>query len=96
MKDFYKAKLIQIEDVMKHNKMDALNVISVFQQSIPQMIIVKNYSTVDFFHKFEIEPIEINGYLRKYIFFKDSLIEDIINNRFFNPDINNLIDSCFR
>lgn len=80
---------------MKYSKDEAIIVINVFERYLGKKIKIKNYSTNDFFHIFEIETILIDDKEKTVIRFKDSLVYDCHNQFNCFPDIADIINQCF-
>lgn len=56
---------------------------------------VKNYFTKEFFHVFEISPINIDGEDKNQIRFKDTLVDACIAMRGNIPFVEDYVKACF-
>ena len=61
---------------MKHSRAEALNVVRMFERHLRTNIEVRNYFTKEFFHVFDISPINVDGKDKTQIRFKDTLVDD--------------------
>lgn len=80
---------------MKYTQSEAMEVLDMFQRFLGQTIQTRRYHTEEFFHVFEIVPILINGNLKNFIRFKDSLIDDCLNTGGNLPDVSDFVNICF-
>jgi hypothetical protein len=80
---------------MKHSQKEALSVVNMFERYLKISINIRNYSTREFHHVFEISPIIVNGINKNQIHFKDTLIDECFDMQGNIPDVESYVNSCF-
>ncbi len=80
---------------MKHSHTEAADVVHMFERHLRTNIDVKNYFTKEFFHVFEISPINIDGEDKNQIRFKDTLVDACIAMRGNIPFVEDYVKACF-
>lgn len=80
---------------MKHSHTEAADVVHMFERYLRTNIDVKNYFTKEFFHVFEISPINIDGEDKNQIRFKDTLVDASIAMRGNIPFVEDYVKACF-
>ena len=66
-----------------------------FERHLKISIDKGNYSTMEFFHVFDISPINIDGEDKNQIRFKDTLVDDCIAMRGNIPFMEDYVKACF-
>ena len=80
---------------MKYSQKEALYVINMFERYLKISIKIRNYSTREFYHVFDIFPITVYDIDKTQIRFKDTLIDDCISMQGNIPNVESFVKICF-